>query len=229
MPGQTTTLKLPYPTPDDTVDVPRDVAALAQAIDPLGVVPVGCMMMWPTSAAPNGWLLCQGQQVDAATYPVLAQLLGQVAGKITLPSLQDKFPVGASSTRPIGAGGGAETVALATPQLPSHGHGGAVSNGGAHAHTLSIDNALVVPPGGYVIPFGGGIVNQVTGSGSLYNVPANNTGPWAGGTQGPHTHTGQALTAGDHAHGLTINPTGGGQAHENMPPYLAVNYIIRAG
>ena len=94
MPGTTANLQLPYPTPDDTVDVPRDVKALADKIDPLGVVPIGSFMMWPTGVAPLNWLLMQGQQIDAAMYPALANVLGSSAGKITIPDMRDVFPVG---------------------------------------------------------------------------------------------------------------------------------------
>src|SRR4051812_35223478 len=48
-------LGLPYPTDDDLAQVPRDIKALADAIDPLGVLPVGALCMWPTAAAPTGW------------------------------------------------------------------------------------------------------------------------------------------------------------------------------
>jgi hypothetical protein len=37
MPGSTPNLNLPYPIPGDTVDVPRDVQALAAALDPIVV------------------------------------------------------------------------------------------------------------------------------------------------------------------------------------------------
>lgn len=42
---------------------------------------------------------------------------------------------------------------------------------------------------------------------------------------GAHTHniSGTANSAGAHAHSITVNNTGSGQAHNNMPPYLAVN------
>jgi hypothetical protein len=42
MPAATPRLALPYPTPDDQVDVPRDVEALAEALEAiknLGMVP----------------------------------------------------------------------------------------------------------------------------------------------------------------------------------------------
>ena len=230
MPGQTTTLKLPYPTPDDTVDVPRDVQALANAIDPIGYVPIGCMMLWPTSVAPLNWLLCQGQQVDGSAWPRLAQLLGVDGnGKITLPDLSGKFPLGPNASHALGSTGGVESVALATGQLPAHAHTGTIASNGSHTHTAGTDTQLVVPPGGYVVPYAGNVIDSLSGTAGTLHVPGTSLGiAWAG-TQGSHAHTVIVNAAGAHVHGVTIDNTGGGATHENMPPYVTVNYIIRAG
>ena len=40
---------------------------------------------------------------------------------------------------------------------------------------------------------------------------------------GAHTHTASSANAGAHTHTITVSNTGSGQAHTNMPPYLAVN------
>lgn len=40
---------------------------------------------------------------------------------------------------------------------------------------------------------------------------------------GAHTHSAGSAGAGEHTHSITVNNTGSGQAHNNMPPYLAVN------
>ena len=40
---------------------------------------------------------------------------------------------------------------------------------------------------------------------------------------GAHTHGASSASAGAHTHSVTVNNTGSGQAHSNMPPYLAVN------
>lgn len=62
MPGTTPRLALPYPVPDDTVDVPRDVKALADKIDTLpevGIAPYGALVLTapasPTDAGVGGW------------------------------------------------------------------------------------------------------------------------------------------------------------------------------
>jgi microcystin-dependent protein len=204
MPGQTTTLHLPYPVPGDTVDVPRDVAALANAIDPLGVVPIGAMLMWPTAVAPGGWLLMQGQKVAAATYPALAAMFGQDgSGNVTIPDMRDTFPVGAGATA-LGTTGGAASVALSTAQLPSHAHGGLTGfrdRNQSHSHAISGQWAIL------------DVAQQATGT-------------------GPKAFAQSAITVdptdpADHKH--TITAEGGGGAHENRPPFRAVNFIIRAG
>ena len=187
MSPSTPTLALPYPALTDTPDVPRDIQALANAIDPLGVVPAGAMLMWPVAAAPSGWLLCNGQVVPAATYPKLAALLGSTGGNVTLPNLTGRVPLGASGTHAIGSTGGVETVALSVAQIPAHSHAGS---------TGTVD---------------------VRG--------ANEQGILTGNT--PLATTQAATTT--KPLGLSIASQGGGQGHENMPPFLAVNYIMRAG
>jgi microcystin-dependent protein len=205
MPDSTTRLGLPFPLPDDDVDVPRDIEALARAIDPLGVVPVGCMMMWPGTNAPTSWLLCQGQQVSAATYPALAAVLGQTGGNVTLPDLRDTFPVGVGSGTALGARGGANSVALSIAQVPSHNHGGltgARDRSQLHGHETSGNFHLMDVAGGMFTSPSGNV------EGVRAVVPIGNA------------------DAPDHLH--PISAQGGGGAHENRPPFLALNFIIRA-
>jgi microcystin-dependent protein len=202
--ANTPILHLPYPTEDDTVDPPRDIGALASALDPLGVVPVGSMLMWPTAAAPVGWLLANGQQVDAGIYPGLAALFGQVGGNVTLPDYRDTFPVGAGPTIPLGLRGGAASVALTTAQLPSHNHGGLSGfRDRSQNHSHTIGSGFVSLPG------------RAGQAGSQYVI---------GDSVGSAT---DANDAPDHKH--TISADGGGGTHENRPPFLAINFIIRAG
>jgi microcystin-dependent protein len=215
MPGTTPTLGLPYPTPDDQVDVPRDVKALADSLDPLGTVPVGAFMMWLTAITPVNWLFMNGQQVDAGLYPKLAALLGQVAGKVTIPDMRDVFPAGAGPTMALGATGGAAAVALTEAQLGSHVHY-------LDAMTWDIDRSLdhqhlAAGNTGYYMTY-------LTGSGI--------SGYSGGGEARPASdRTGNALQGMNHQHRLAANTDsrGGNQTHENRPPFRAINFIIRAG
>ena len=202
-------LNLPYPTGADSADVPRDIQALATAIDPLGHVPPGFMGMWPSGGAPpTGYLVCNGQQVPAATNPGLAALLGQVGGNVTLPDMRDLFPVGAGASYAVGATGGANSVTLSVAQMPSHNHTGltgARDRSQAHVHSVGSGGQL------FVLDIGGGLWTSGAGNRQGAGAPVQ----------------ADSVDPPDHLH--TITSQGGNGAHENRPPYRALQFIIRAG
>ncbi len=217
--GLTDKYGLPFPIPDDNVDVPRDIAALAEKVeDTFMKWEPGMMMLWPGGVAPNGWYLCNGQAgVTVAANPGLNALFGNDgAGNVRMPDYRDMFLVQAGPTMPLGAQGGAASVALGISQMPYHSHradGQALAGGTtdwrdrsqAHLHNASGDT-------GYFITY-------LTGSGvGMFN---------GGGEARPAaTQTGVTDPA-DHLH--AIFPNGGNQPHENRPPYKSVNYIIKGG
>jgi microcystin-dependent protein len=243
----TPTLQLPYPEAADSADVPRDVKALADALDALGIGPAGVIQMWPGTAAPQGFYLCNGQQVPAATNPKLAALLGVAAGNVTLPDYRDAFPMGASATNALNSTGGAAQVALATAQLPAHNHGvndpghvhaldqqGAHSHGGqtgardrsqSHGHLIASNAAIYNATAGTVVQW-----SQNTNLQNMFRaaMPADQTDPadhlHTIAIDGAHTHTADLRQT-----GVSVQNAGGGAAHENRPPFRAINFIIRAG
>jgi microcystin-dependent protein len=246
MPGTTPNLNLPYPIPGDTVDVPRDIKALADALDPVGAIPIGSMTMWPTAVAPNGWLLCKGQtNIPAATYPALATVLGTTGGMINMPDFTDRFPIGQGASAIMAAGGdNAPKLTGRQSGVRAHNHGGAVVAVGTHNHGnatgLSNQNldhdhdAGVLRPGW---PFGAA-ASWPMSLGSGYAVPASNTvgptfspnsGGIAGGPSALTSHTHGISSDGAHAH--TINNEAEAvalDALDNRPAFRAVNFIIRA-
>lgn len=102
--------------------------------------PVGTMSMYAGSAAPAGWLLCQGQQVSFADYPLLAAVFGVTGGTWNLPDLRQRVPLGSGTGYVLRTDGGSTTdsVTLATTNLPSHAHniehGHGIAN---HDHTYA--------------------------------------------------------------------------------------------
>jgi len=237
MPGSTPSLSLPYPTPGDTVDVPRDVKALADAMDPLGVVPTGCIMCWPTAAAPTGWLFCQGQQVSAATYPRLAAVLGSAGGLVTIPNLQGRVPVGVgtatgaagATAKALNGTGGEEKHTLAAAESGVNGSGTTAADGGAHNHTITVNQNNIGQTAGWNLPvsdsswenwgayFGGDPQIAATARTPSTNITY---------ASGVHNHSAAASAVGNHGHALSARAADA--AHENMPPYLVLNYIIKA-
>lgn len=247
-------LQLPYPVDADTASVPRDVKALADAIDPLGVVPVGALMLWPTAAAPTAWLLCDGHQVLGADYPKLAAVLGSAGGQITLPDLRNRVPMGPGETPVLGTGGTKE-VALAQAQLPAHSHPvanqGQAGAAGVHSHggVSGINNGSMAhthaPMSGYyfAMTVNAGIVVALNTSGAIADPPwllalpsnagsnAVGSGDRTGNVIGSIDHNHPISADGSHTHalnGIAVGDTGGGAVHENRPPFLVVNFIIRA-
>jgi microcystin-dependent protein len=81
---------------------------------------------------PDGWYECNGQLLSVRENQALSSLIGVAFGgngrtEFALPDLRGRVPVGtgtsAGGTRyDLGATGGAETVALGTPQIPAHSH-----------------------------------------------------------------------------------------------------------
>jgi len=166
-----------------------------------GTIPSGIIVMWSGSISniPKGWVLCNGQNGT--------------------PDLRDKFIVGAGREYTIGDTGGAKEVTLTVSQLPSHNH--TADYAGAHSHTGST-NVSGEHTHSYRKPQEGDPTNSgVGGSSSVRHIWGDYTTSFAGN----HSHSLSINSAGSHTH--TINNTGGGQAHENRPPYYALAYIMK--
>jgi microcystin-dependent protein len=102
-----------------------------------------------------------------------------------------------------GTTGGASTVTLTESTIPAHAHGGTAQSAGAHTHA----------------PLGGGSFFQAFAGGA--------SGITTGGSFGPLGVPATTSENGAHTHTLSITATGGGQAHENMSPYLAGTWLMK--
>lgn len=96
-------------------------SATAVAVTPL---PVGAIIAYGGASAPNGWLICDGSQLNGATYPNLVAVIGN-----KLPDLRSRFIVGAGNGAaltgyPLNSTGGLEAVTLTVNQIPAHQHFG---------------------------------------------------------------------------------------------------------
>lgn len=204
--------------------------ALIPASQPGDVFPAGTIVDYAGAAAPTGWLICDGSLVSRATYPNLFTNIGTTFGAgdgsttFGIPDLRGKIPVGkhtGGTFQTLGATGGEENHTLSVAEIPSHNHGGAsgtaAPNTGAESasHTHNISQT--------VWGLGSARTTAVSGEGT--------SGPGAtalgslvsGSTAASNNHT-HAVAS--HAH--TISSQGGGGVHNNMPPYVVLNKIIRA-
>ena len=131
------------------------------------------------------------------------------------PNLRDRFVVGAGSTYAVNATGGAATVTLAAENLPAHTHTVNITTGGQ-----SVDHSHAFQP--LAVLGGGGGLDGSAISGGPAQIGA---GYWP---MLPVNQTGGASN--DHSHAVNGNTgsIGSGTAHENLPPYYALAYIMKA-
>ena len=179
-------------------------------------IPIGGIIMWSGAGVtlPSNWKLCDGTTYNGVTTPDLR-------GRFVLSSGQGS----GLTNRTTGGTGGSETVTLTEAQMPSHSHNvsATTDSKGSHNHTVTVTD-----PGHYH--------QQNSNSG-----PNNrNGGPWWGSATsggGPVLYTESERTGisvslaenGNHTHTITVTESskGSGQAHENMPPFYVLAFIMR--
>lgn len=144
--------------------------------EPLGqATPTGAIGMFAATAAPTGWLLCDGAAVSRTTYAALFAVIGTAWGAgdgsttFNKPDLRGRGPVGSGTgsgltARTLAQTGGAETHTLSTAEMPAHTHNVITIAGGAGgAHGL--DAALFTDANSYSTAE----ATSSTGSGSSHN------------------------------------------------------------
>jgi microcystin-dependent protein len=196
--------------------------------------PVGGMIPFAGTTPPAGWFLCHGQLLARSQYPQLSAILGSTYGgdanTFNLPDCRDRTLVGASGSKGLGLRAGTELETLSVAQMPHHAHG--VADYG-HVHGLAqSDHAHGHGDGQHVHPVNSMPVDHREGTGYSWRAiewtdypylttyfAASNISIY--GAQAPI-----ALYAS--LSNIAIYGEGGGQPHNNMQPYLAINYIIRA-
>jgi microcystin-dependent protein len=165
--------------------------------------PVGTIMQYAGSTAPTGYLLCDGTAYSRSVYSELFALIGTSYG---VGDGSTTFNVPNLKGRvPVGRDAAqAEFDVLAEA-------------GGAKAHALS---TVEMPSHTHVVRADG---SEAGWGNQIYT-------DWNSGGGNTHARGGVLLTGGTSAVG---NPyyaaaTGSGGAHNNLQPYLTVNYIIKA-
>lgn len=192
-----------------------------------GAVPTGALMQYGGAAAPTGWLLADGAAVSRTTYAALFTAIGTQYGvgdgstTFNLPNLKGRVPVGLDAANAKfdvrGEVGGAETVALSVAELAAHAH--AVTEA-AHTHTL---NNPTHGHGTNGTALGGINPNAPGQAGVLGSAETSLSIPVSLGVSA--AAAGQTAVA--NSTGLSIQNNGSGTAHQNLPPYITLNYIIK--
>jgi microcystin-dependent protein len=216
--------------------------------------PAGVINMWATTTAPTSWLLCDGTAVSRTTYAALFAVISTTYGTgdgsttFNVPNLKGKVAVGRDSADvsfdSMGETGGAKTHTLSSAEMPVHTH-----TQNSHNHTQDSHNHSQNSHGHTTDTQGNHNHGGSVGTGEfLYRDGAYNTGfnswvgnvylaiTWNGGTAyaGSHSHNVNGSTASNIAQTATNIATtatnqnaGSGLSHNNLQPYIVLNYIIK--
>lgn len=152
--------------------------------------------------APRGWALCDGQILPINQNQALFSLIGSTYGgdgrtSFALPDLRGRVPIHVGTTN----------------NGDNHPLG---QRGGEEGHTLSVTE---IPAHRHTLQ---GSSQAATQASPLNGVFAATAGD---GTPGSPFYG--SLAAGNAAFASgTVSQTGGGQSHQNMQPFLALNFAI---
>jgi microcystin-dependent protein len=196
----------------------------ANYLDVPNVTPISGIIMWPggLNAWPtDNWKLCNGQAISRTTYSTLYGVIGTSFGAgdgsttFNLPNLLERFVVGAGGNNPTVSGGTAEdsynrgdTGGSKDAVVVSHGHISVTDTHPGHKH-VGFEGS------------DGSYIQYVT---TEYNLGSGGTG---GTTSNSAKDAYQTTLGGAHSHNVSVTPEGVSGTNANLPPYIALYYIIR--
>ncbi|MCP4687056.1 MAG: hypothetical protein GY859_03340 [Desulfobacterales bacterium] len=122
------------------------------------------------------------------------------------PDLRGRFVLGSGqgqglADRPLRQRGGEENHALTMAEMPKHDHAASMASAGSHKHTFTAWKANFDHAG------------RATES--------------CNDDDGDGTFTRETASVGDHNHAITQQKRGSSAAHNNMPPYFVLAYIMK--
>lgn len=203
------------------------------------LIPVGTIIDYGGTAAPSGYLACDGTAVSRTTYSDLFTAIGTTWGvgdgstTFNLPSLARRASVGSGGSgtgtlgNAVGNTGGAETNSLSVSNMPQHDHGGATGGNtanfsanvtsatdGAHAHDALTSDG------------GAGTLGEYASYANSQNKSSNDL-VRSGNSNHAHVTTSTALNAAQSNHTHTIANQGSGTAFSIMQPAAVVLKVIK--
>jgi microcystin-dependent protein len=173
--------------------------------------PAGTIIPYAGIYPPDGYLLCDGREVSRTTYNVLFLLIGTTYGNgdgattFNLPNIKGRVVTGLDTTQSefqtLGLTGGEKSHILTEAEMPRHSH--QIVDPG-HTHTL-VDNygqaSYIFVNGPYVMTSDYALSNASTSTNPISTL--------------------SSVT------GIQILSTGASLAHNNLQPYIVMNYYIK--
>jgi len=170
---------------------------------------IGEVRMFAGNFAPRAFALCEGQLLAISNHTALFSILGTMYGgdgrsTFGLPDLQGRVPVGSLAmgngpglqSYSQGTKGGNETETIIQSQMPNH------------THTVT------------------GYTRALTST-TLVKGPVGNFIPETGARSGKYFADGPTdIALNENSLDVQIGTTGNTQSHNNLPPFLAINYVV---
>ena len=210
----------------------------------------GEIRMFAVSSAPTGWLVCDGTAKNTYDFSALHAIISNTYGgtaynagvtdqngattTFSLPDFRGRTAIGVNAessltdrgSKALASSGGTDTHPLVEAELAAHTHTGpshthsfsaTTNDPGNHQHNYTNDD---VPNYGENVRIQSGIMDY-----DARSTAGATNGLYRTTSAGSHTHSvsGTTGSAGTGASGST----GSGSAHNNLQPYLTVNYIIK--
>lgn len=180
-------------------------ALFKQYLDKAGVqlTQPGDIKLLGYGTPPSGWLMCDGSKFAPSVYPLLFSAIGTKFGGdgVTFFKVPDL-----RERFPLGITTASELGSL----------------GGENTHTLTVAE---MPVHSHSIIDGGHVHTAVGGVSYMLTTGATNTA--AGANQ--FGLTSSALSTASATTGISVQNQGSGGAHNNMPPFQYVNFVIYTG
>lgn len=171
-------------------------------------VPAGVISQFAGASAPTGYLLCTGQSLSTTTYAALFAVIGYTYGgsgsSFNLPNLQGRIPIGAGTVTDVNTRSAAFTRGATGGEID---HRLVTANMPSHSHGGSTGGNWA---------YNSYDIHTAGGGSTFHPVTWATTFVGGDGTYRDKTY---------HSHSITAE--GGGGYHNNIQPYLVVNYIIK--
>ncbi len=197
--------------------------------------------LFANNFAPRNWAVCNGQLLAVAPNTALYALLGTVYGgdgrsTFGVPDLKGRSPLG-SGTGPglypkiIGQKGGSEVAGMSLGHLPPHTHSGSATSQSSTGELKGTPTAVAAVKcnntSSDTIDPTGKVWGKYGGRGAIYADTINGADTMhAGAVDVTIDMNSVSVNIDSHANGATVQNSGVGGNHENMPQFLVSSYYI---